>query len=232
MTDLCAEIVRRRDPDRYVAGLLLPPAARPGLWALYAFNYEIARTREVVTDAPLGRIRLQWWRDALDEALRPENPQYRHEILRPLADAVRAHNLPPAMLHALINAREADMGQTPVTGLTGLEDYALATNLPLLHLSALICGENPDDAALIRAAAAYGLVGLLRAHAAHTAQGGHITDSTAVATRAAGLLAGGAGPGVPGVFARIARLYHRRLSAGHGPEAPAFLLFRLLFGPQ
>jgi phytoene synthase len=232
MTYLCAAIVRRRDPDRYVAGLLLPPAARAGLWALYAFNYEIARTREVVTDAPLGRIRLQWWRDALDEALRAENPQFRHEILDPLADAVRTHNLPPAMLYALIDAREADMAPAAVTGVTGLEDYALATNLPLLHLSALICGENPDDPALIHAAAAYGLVGLLRAHAAHTAQGGHITDSAAVAARAGSLLAGKGGGGVAGVFARIARLYYRRLMAGRGPEAPAFLLFRLLFGAQ
>lgn len=233
MNDLCADIVRRHDPDRYVASLLLPSAARPGLWALYAFNYEVARSREVVTDAPLGRIRLQWWREALDEALCPANPLFRHEILRPLAGIIHANALPAPLFHALIDAREADMDPAAVTGLSGLESYALATNLPLLDLSARLCGEDPQNPALAPVAAAYGLVGLMRAHAAHTAQGAHVADPSAVGVRAAALL-DGAGPvaGVAGAFGRLARLYQRRLTAGQGPEAPAFLLFRLLFGAR
>lgn len=231
--DLCAATVRRHDPDRYVASLLLPAAARPALWAVYAFNYEVARSREVVTDAPLGRIRLQWWREALDACVRAENPQFHHEILRPLAEYVRANALPVAEFHALIDAREADMDPGAVSGLAGLEAYALATNLPLLQLTARICGEAAAEGDLRAAAAAYGLVGLLRAHAAHTAQGGVVTDEGAVAAQAGALLAGLRGKsGVAGVYGRLARLYHRRMLAGKGPEAPVFLLLRLLAGER
>ena len=229
--DLCAATVRRYDPDRYVASLLLPAAARPALWAVYAFNYEVARSREVVTDAPLGRIRLQWWREALDEAVRPENPQFHHEILRPLAAHIHANALPVAEFHAVIDAREADMEPGAVSGAAGLEAYAVATNLPLLRLSARICGEVGGEEALRAAAGAYGLVGLLRAHAVHTAQGGLVADAGVVAARAGEILDGlGGGRGVAGVFGRLARLYHRRIAAGKGPEAPAFLLLRLMAG--
>lgn len=229
--DLCAATVRRHDPDRYVASLLLPAAARPALWAVYAFNYEVARSREVVTDAPLGRIRLQWWREALDAAVRAENPQFHHEILHSLAAQIKINALPVTEFHALIDAREADMDPGAVTGLAGLEGYALATNLPLLSLTARICGERAVGGDLRAAAAAYGLVGLLRAHAAHTVQGGLVVDSSAVAAQAGALLDGlrGAG-GTAGVYGRLARLYERRLRAGKGPEAPAFLLLRLLTG--
>lgn len=229
--DLCAAAVRRHDPDRYVASLLLPAAARPALWSVYAFNYEIARSREVVTDAPLGRIRLQWWREALDEAVRPENPQFHHEILRSLAMHIHANALPVGEFHALVDAREADMAPGAVNGADGLEAYAVATNLPLLRLSARICGEEADEESLRAAAGAYGLIGLLRAHAAHTAQGGFVADAGTVAARARTLLEGlGKAPGVAGAFGRVARLYERRMAAGKGPEAPAFLLLRLMAG--
>lgn len=229
--DLCAATVRRYDPDRYVASLLLPAAARPALWAVYAFNYEVARSREVVTDAPLGRIRLQWWREALDEAIRPENPQFHHEILRPLAAYIHANALGAEEFHALIDAREADMDPGAVSGAVALEEYAVATNLPLLRLSARLCGEDAGAPALRDAAGAYGLVGLLRAHAFHTAQGGFVADAGAVAARAGALLDGlEKAPGVAGVFGRIARLYQRRMADGKGPEALAFLLLRLMAG--
>ena len=45
----------------------MPLSAREGLIILYAFYYELARVRLAVTDATLGQIRFQWWRDALAE---------------------------------------------------------------------------------------------------------------------------------------------------------------------
>src|SRR6185436_16825260 len=42
------ELVARADADRYVAALFVSPARRRGLIALYAFNYEVARIREIV----------------------------------------------------------------------------------------------------------------------------------------------------------------------------------------
>jgi hypothetical protein len=44
-----ARLVRRHDRDRFLTVLFAPLPHRAALLALYAFNYEIARTREVVS---------------------------------------------------------------------------------------------------------------------------------------------------------------------------------------
>ena len=64
--DHAAEIVRQYDKDRYLSALLAPGQYRPGLMALYAFNSEIARIRELVSEPLPGEVRLQWWRDLLE----------------------------------------------------------------------------------------------------------------------------------------------------------------------
>lgn len=229
MLDYCGTLCRQHDRDRFVLSLRAPVAARPALWALYAFNYEIARTREVVTDPALGRIRLQWWRDAVNEAFAAEKPFYRHEILRHLAPHLTTYKLPAERFHSLIDAREADFAPADA-GIDALESYAAATNLPLLDMALMVCGENASAAHTRAVAAAYGLTGLLRAHHSHTVHGGAITDSKAVKTRAQALLAQSKGAGTPLLRAHrdMTALYLRRLDR-HGSETAPFLLMRLIF---
>ena len=62
-----AATLRQHDRDRYLTTLFAPSDRRGALIALYSFNFEVAKTREVVREPLLGRIRLQWWRDAIDE---------------------------------------------------------------------------------------------------------------------------------------------------------------------
>lgn len=62
--DQCGRDLQRLDPDRWLTTLFAPDASRPGLFALYAFNAEIARARESVSQPMIGQIRLQWWREA------------------------------------------------------------------------------------------------------------------------------------------------------------------------
>ena len=64
----CGAEVHRHDPDRFLAALYATPAQRESLLTLYAFNLEIAKVRESVSEPMLGEIRLQWWREALEEA--------------------------------------------------------------------------------------------------------------------------------------------------------------------
>ena len=58
---------KRRDPDRYLCALFAPADRRDSVLALVLFNDELARIPIVVTQPMTGLIRLQWWRDALDE---------------------------------------------------------------------------------------------------------------------------------------------------------------------
>src|SRR3954465_7509110 len=81
-----AAIVRRHDRDRYQTALFAPADRREALFALYAFNHEVARVREAVTTPMLGQIRLQWWREIIDAAY-AGTPARRHEVATPLVAA-------------------------------------------------------------------------------------------------------------------------------------------------
>ncbi|MEM9617618.1 MAG: squalene/phytoene synthase family protein [Pseudomonadota bacterium] len=65
--EYCSNLVRTRDEDRWLAAQYAPDALKRALIALYAFHGELRRIPGAVTEPPLGEIRLQWWREALDE---------------------------------------------------------------------------------------------------------------------------------------------------------------------
>jgi NADH dehydrogenase [ubiquinone] 1 alpha subcomplex assembly factor 6 len=154
--------LRHHDRDRYQTALFAPAERRDALFALYAFNYEIARIRESVREPMLGLIRLQWWRDALDE-IYSGTPPRRHEVVTPLAHAIAAHNLSKAHFAALLDARAQDMEELPPDSLSALENYAAATSGSLILLALEVLGVRATKAADAGRAAgiAYALAGLL-----------------------------------------------------------------------
>ena len=61
----CADLVRSHDFTRYASTLFMPSDQRRALLAIYAFNVEISRVREQVSQPLPGEMRLQWWTDML-----------------------------------------------------------------------------------------------------------------------------------------------------------------------
>src|SRR3954462_285606 len=103
----CEALVRAADRDRFLATLFAPRERRAALFALYAFNIEIARVREVVRDPLAGEIRLQWWSDALGGEARGDaeaNP-----VAGALIATAARHRLPVQCLKSLIAARRFDL---------------------------------------------------------------------------------------------------------------------------
>ena len=103
----CMELVRKWDHDRYLTALFAPASRRPALFALYAYNIELARCAEAVSEPLLGEIRLQWWRDAVTE-LQAGQPR-RHYVTLALAPAMADQGLSPDLLEAMIEARRQDL---------------------------------------------------------------------------------------------------------------------------
>lgn len=159
----CAEQVRRHDHDRYLTALFAPGSARQHLIALYAFNLEVAKIPEVVSEPMLGQIRLQWWRESI-EGIYAGHPR-RHEVVTPLAQAVEACGLTRAHFDRLIDAREADLASDPLGSLEELEAYAEATSSTLVWLVLEILGatDRPAQEAGRHLGVAWALTGLLRA---------------------------------------------------------------------
>ena len=163
--------VRRYDRDRFVTVLFAPADRREALFALYAFNAEIARIRELVTEPLLGEMRLQWWRDALDTIYAGND--LAHPVAMGLAAAIRTHRLSRPLFDELIDARAADMVNGPPDALATLIAYARGTGATVAALALEILGASGEAAqrAARPAGVGWALAGLLRAVPFHASTG-------------------------------------------------------------
>jgi phytoene synthase len=230
--------VREHDRDRFQTALFAPADRREALFALYAFNYEIARVRESVREPMLGRIRLQWWREAIAAAYAGAAPR-RHEVVEPLTAAIRARALSREHFERLIDTRERDLGDAPPATLAALEDYAEGTSAPLIELAlqALDAATLPAEAAATEIGVAYALTGLIRAMPVHARIGRLVIPDDVMAEAGldpADYAALRATPALRRAVEMMARTASRRLAAaramrGELPKAavPALLPARI-----
>lgn len=141
--ELAAEVARA-DPERYRAAMTAPEAARPRLIALYAFNLEIAKAPYVAREPMIAQIRLRWWGDAIEE-IYAGGPVRRHEVVEPLAEAIRAINPPRALFDGMIEARALDIEPDGVGSRAELDRYIAHTAGHLMDLAARFLG-TPESA--------------------------------------------------------------------------------------
>jgi NADH dehydrogenase [ubiquinone] 1 alpha subcomplex assembly factor 6 len=159
-----AALVRRHDRDRFQTALFVPARRRESLFALYAFNYEVARVHETVSEPVLGQIRLQWWRESIAAAF-DGGPVRHHIVVEALTAVIRTCALTRAHFDRLVDAREGDLADATWPSLAALENYAEATSARLAYLALEILGacEPAAEKAAFHVGIAYALTGLLRA---------------------------------------------------------------------
>lgn len=161
--------VRLHDHDRFLTLLFAPMPERLSLIALYAFNLEIARVAETVTEPMMGHIRLQWWRETLEGLPKGETKGHAAAI------ALSESHLDVGRLQSLIDARERDLSEDVFEDLAALDDYAAKTSAAVMEIAVrALGGEDKADAAedtIRHAGIAYALTGLLRALPVHASQG-------------------------------------------------------------
>lgn len=166
----CGALVRDYDRDRFLISLFAPADRQEALWALFAFNHEIAKTREVVSDATLGRIRLQWWMDAIrnfyESGVVPE-----HEILKPLCAAIQKYQLPMEDFATLIAARNFDLDARTFDNIDECLSYAEASSVPLWALAVRMEGFDPAYEPVQAVGLNYAIAGILRAAPYQKVQG-------------------------------------------------------------
>jgi phytoene synthase len=161
----CAAAVRRADPDRYFSALFAPAPKRPFLFALYAFNNELARVARSVREPMMGEIRLAWWRETLEGA-RAGNPRA-HDVARALAEVFAQVQLPVNLFDTMIDARALDFLEGKSANREKRDAYLDATSANLMRLASRVLGAGDRfDGLAHEAGLAYGLAGLLRNQAA------------------------------------------------------------------
>ena len=163
------EIASRHDPDRFLMSMICPPERRTALWSLTAFNYEIAKTREVVSETTIGLIRLQWWRDMIESIYEGQAVQD-HLILQGVQAAVQDYGLDQADFETLIHGREFDLEDVLPASIGGLRNYASFTTAPLNRMMLKILAQDEEDIVIEQVSQNYAMTGLLRSLALHAAQ--------------------------------------------------------------
>jgi phytoene synthase len=141
--DFCTELVRTHDFARYAAALFVPVAQRRPLLALYAFNVEIMRVRDLVSQPLPGEVRLQWWTDML--AGTGHGGVEGNPVAAELRLAIRNYNLPVERLSRLISEHQFDLYNDPMPTMAALEGYVFDTSSALFSLGAGIAGQQSDD---------------------------------------------------------------------------------------
>jgi phytoene synthase len=227
----CSTLVHEHDRDRWLASLFAPAEKRPHLHALYAFNIEIARIRDVVSDPMPGEIRMQWWTDALEGETRGDVEA--HPVADALLDTIAKCGLPRRGFTALIEARRFDLYHDPMPDVAALISYCDATCSFLFRGAIKILSAQTADEAAHYSGIATAITALLRALPRDAAREQCFVPADLLAkhgTSPADVLARQNLPGLRAAFAELRTLAREHLAQARAvlpslaPEIPAALL--------
>ncbi|WP_375265751.1 squalene/phytoene synthase family protein [Planktotalea sp.] len=121
----CAAIVEKGDPFRFRAAMAAPAAARAVLFPIYAANVEITRAPWVTQEPMIAEMRLQWWRDVMEEIVTEQDVR-RHEVATPLARVLSKKGA--EALDALVAARRWDIYKDPFEDESAFTTYLEQTS--------------------------------------------------------------------------------------------------------
>jgi NADH dehydrogenase [ubiquinone] 1 alpha subcomplex assembly factor 6 len=149
--------------------LLLPNEAHVAGFALRAFNVEIAQIKDTVSDMKLGEVRIQFWKDTIEDIFKGKVPS--QPVAAALASVLRRRKLSKMWFTRLLEARSKELKVQSYMRTQDLEDYVENTNSSLLYLTLEVLGihdVNTDHAAS-HLGKAEGIVTMLRASPYHRA---------------------------------------------------------------
>jgi 15-cis-phytoene synthase len=147
--EFCADLVRSHDFARYASTLFVPAEQRRALLAIYGFNVEVSRVRELVSQPLPGEVRLQWWTDML--AGEGHGGVEGNPVAAELNLAIRNCRLPVELLSRLVGEHQFDLYNDPMPTMAALEGYVQDTTAALFSLGACVAGwQSPEIEHLAR----------------------------------------------------------------------------------
>ncbi|KAI1503325.1 squalene/phytoene synthase [Biscogniauxia marginata] len=136
----CVAQLRQSDYDSYLIRNFIPSSRRDAYDAFRAFNLELVRLPELVSNPLIGQLRMQFWRDAVNNTFAGKPPKepimvLLHKVMSQLIETSPDSSLSSIKfwLLRLINTREKYMDNRPFTSLASLEEYAENTYSTLMY---------------------------------------------------------------------------------------------------
>ena len=164
----CADRVRETDRDRYLATLFAPADKRDALFALYAFDIEISRVRELARETMPGEIRLQWWREVLLGERAGEataNP-----VGAAVMDILGRFAFARDPLVDLVEARRFDVHNEPMVSAEEFESYASRSAGTIFDVAARILDGKVSSAVTAESGSAQTIANVLSRLPQHAAR--------------------------------------------------------------
>ncbi|KAF8513761.1 isoprenoid synthase domain-containing protein [Gautieria morchelliformis] len=180
----CKSLVQKHDYESYLCSQFYPHSSQPGYFALKAFFLELAMVQENVSTLVMGKMRFQFWRDAITGIA--ENRPPRHPIALALHEAAKSANLQRYHLKRIIDAREEELSNPSHRTIESLASHAESTYSTLLYLLLSLLNLPDTSGTLSHAASHLGVAQciavLLRALPYHASRG-HLVIPADVAAK-------------------------------------------------
>ena len=161
---------RKYDTPSHTLMAFIPPTSQPAYLAIRAFNLELARVPDTVSNPTVAAMRYQFWRDNIAGAFASRPPKQPVSVLlaHALTDLDARTNGSATMsknwFTRIINTREQYSDARPYPTLEALEKYAENTYSTLLYLTlqALPMASVTADHIVSHIGKASGIVAVLR----------------------------------------------------------------------
>ncbi|KAI0393606.1 squalene/phytoene synthase [Xylariaceae sp. FL0594] len=147
--EYCVAQLRQSDYDSYLIRNFVPRSKRDAYDAFRALNLELVRLPELVSNPTIGQLRMQFWRDAINNTFAGRPPKepimiLLHHVMARLAETSpeSSHSSIKFWLLRMIGTREKHMDNRPFTSLTALEDYAENTYSTIMYSTLAALGVN------------------------------------------------------------------------------------------
>ncbi|CAJ0628366.1 14162_t:CDS:2 [Entrophospora sp. SA101] len=160
----CSNLVRKQDSENYLCSLFYPKHIQKVHWAIRAFNIELIMIGDSVSDPRIGKMRMQFWRETIDNIFKQNKPP-QQPIAQVLHNSLDICNVSPLFFKRIIDARDALLDDPPFITSKDLESYAenTASCLLYLHLESLGIKDIQADHAASHIGKAIGIVTTLKA---------------------------------------------------------------------
>lgn len=142
--DYCRDKVAAPGSAVYYALRFAPPDQHDALLALHAMHAEITEIPDEVSEAAVGEVKLNWWREEI-ERLFAGSP--RHPASQALAPAVQNHGLEADDLREMIEGAAMDLAYGSYPSFRELSVYCHRTGGAFVHLLVRIAGSDSAAAA-------------------------------------------------------------------------------------
>ena len=138
----CEKLVRDEDRDRFLATLFAAARFRPALFALYAFDLEIAHVAARISEPAAGEVRLHWWHDVVTGAGREQAAG--SPVAAALLETIARYQLRERPLVDLIEAQRDALYRRPAETIGEFEEWAGKAHGATFALAAQILSDGRD----------------------------------------------------------------------------------------